>query len=141
MSYIGEKKIKGVIETGEKTHGGEPLVRVEFKDGTAEFLAKKMCDATQTEKAVDLTVLRDRRMEPVLTETLALLRDWGVKIGELQYFSARLNQSLDENSTEAMRVLWSQHMPKPKELDDVDFVTIDRVLRNRKVTAQEVLNE
>lgn len=128
--FIGEKQIKFVSETGEKTPTGTDIVRVEYQDDTIEHFSKLMFEKIVSEEKCDLTKLRDKRLTPVVELVLTILRDWGVKIGELPYFGALINQSLQYNSDEALIKLVSKYMPKPKSLDDVDYITVDRILRD-----------
>jgi len=133
--YIGSKKIKETVETEEKTPSGFNLIEVEFEDGTKEWFSPLMFNKIVSEESCDVSILRDRRISPVIEVMLTILRDWGIKMGELPYLSVLLNQSLDFNQREAMQELWSQWMPKPLSLDDVDMITVDRVLKSIKKDA------
>lgn len=128
--FIGPKKIKTTEMTDEKTISGNDIIMVVYEDGSEEHFSKMMYDRIVTKKSCDLSELRDKRVFPVVEVALALFRDWGLKTGELQYFSALLNKSLDFNSSQAYTLLVSKYMPKPNSMDDVDFITIDRILRN-----------
>lgn len=127
--YIGEKKLIGASETETKTYGGQPILEVMYEDGTKEYMSKPMYDSVVSDKPCDATELRTKRIEPVVVAVITLLRDWGMKVGETPYFSALLNQSLNANTDEALKLMWGQFMPKPNDLDNVDLVTIDRVLK------------
>ena len=128
--YVGEKQVKQAVMTEEKTPTGIEIVKIEFEDGTAEHFSKLMYEKIVSDEKCDLTKLRDKRMEPVVTIVLGVMRDWGVKIGELPYFASLLNLSLNNNSDQALFKLVSKYMPKPSSLDDIDYVTIDRILRD-----------
>ena len=137
--FIGKKSIKEKIELDEKTPGEVSLVQVIFEDGTSERISRLMYDKIVSETQCDDSDLRDKRIFPIVEELLKLLRDWGIKVNELSYMSAVLNRSLDANLKEATNELWSQWMSKPASPDDVDLVTVDRVLRNQKKTLEDVL--
>jgi hypothetical protein len=130
--FIGEKQVKFVSKTEEKTETGAEIIKVEYEDGTLEHFSKLMFEKIVSDEKCDLTKLRDKRLTPVVELVLTILRDWGVKIGELPYFAALINQSLQYNSDQALIKLISEYMPKPQSLDDVDYITIDRILRNGK---------
>lgn len=130
--FIGEKKIKSSGKTKEKTPGGVTIMRVEFEDGVVEHFSDLMFGQVVSDESCDLTALRDKRMTPVVEIVLAAMREWGVKVGELPYFSALLNQSLQHNSDQALLKLVGGYMPKPLSLDEVDYVTIDRILKDEK---------
>ncbi len=137
--FIGGRKIKQATETIEKTAGGFSLVQVEYEDKTIEWVSSKMLEKVVSDKSCDASELRDKRVTPIVQEILAMLRDWGIKLGELPYMSALLNQSLDFNQREAILELWSKWMPKPSSPDEVDFITVDRVLKSKRLTLNDVI--
>lgn len=139
-TYIGEKEVTvTTYGTEEKTPGGVSIITVEYADGGIEKLSKLMYDATATGEPCDASALRDRRVFPVVSAVAGLMRDWGLKVGETPYFASVLNHSLNENVEEATKELWAQHMPKPASLDDVDLVTVDRILTARRPTLGDLL--
>ncbi len=129
MAFIGEKEIKTMVETGELTPGGTKLVEIEYQDGLKERLSKLMYDQIVSEERCSLEALRDKRCQPVVAIVMGAFREWGVKVGELNYISALLNRSIEFNENAATCALWSSWMPHPLSTDDVDMVTIDRVLK------------
>lgn len=139
--FIGKKKVKETRETEEKTPGNSPILEVAYEDGTVERFSKIMYDQIISEESCDESVLRDKRIHPVVGTVLAILREYGVKVGETPYLSALLNQSLNSNVEEATKELWSNFMPLPLSLDDVDLVTIDRVLKSKKKTLNDVIGK
>lgn len=128
--FIGPKQVRVWEVVEDKTPGGKEIVKVEFEDDTVEFLAKIMFDVVVSDEACDETKLREKRVNPIVETLLSVLCEWGIKTGELTYMSALLNKSLDFNSNAALIKLVSVWMPKPNSLDDVDFVTIDRILKS-----------
>ena len=122
MKYIGEKQIS-------KTFEDQDMVLVEYVDGTKETLAKIMFDEIVSEEKCDLTTLRDKRVRPVVAHVLAIMRAWGIKTGEVGYFSLLLNQSLQANEEAAIKHLWKEFIPTIETLDDIDLVAVDRVLK------------
>ena len=130
VKFIGPKKVKNTAITEEITPGGIPIVEVEYEDGVKEWFSSKMFEKIIASESCDESTLRDKRVHPVVGEMQVLLREWGIKLGELPYMSIILNQSLDFNQKSALQELWSKWMPKPQSLDDVDLITIDRVLKS-----------
>ena len=131
--YIGEKKVLTIMDSGLKTSGDIPIMEIEYEDGTKELLSSFMADKIISETACDLTVLREKRIQPVVEEVLKLLRDWGIKLNELPYMSLLLNQSLDFNQKEALLKVWSAWGAKLQSPEDVDLITIDKVLRSQTI--------
>lgn len=126
--YIGTKKIKQHKVTGQTTYDGSPIVEVTYQDGTVEWFSRKMFDEIKSKKSCTVDELRDKRVAPVVQECLSSMREWGLKISELGYFSALLQNSLEYNRNAALTALWGEWMPRPLSADDVDLVAVDRVL-------------
>ena len=130
MKYIGHKQIKTTKEGG-KTPNGIEVVEVFYEDNTKEFLSKLMYDKIVSEEACDLTQLRDKRLEPLVKETLAVLRNWGIKLSELTAFYALLNLSMQNNEKEALLELWREAIPTLQDPDDIDLINVDLVLKRK----------
>ena len=128
--YIGNRKVKSVKETQNKTAGGINILEVHFEDRIEKF-SKLMFDNIVSEKPCNLTELRDKRVDPVVQIVLAVLREWGIKVGELDNIMLKVNQSLNYNNNQALLKLLGQWMPDPKSLDDVDLLTLDDILRDK----------
>jgi len=127
--FLGQKKVKEAIETEEKTPGGNPILLVKYEDETEEHIPKVMYDEVVSRKSCSLEDLRDKRCRPVVAQMLSLMSEWGIKLSELGYVSALLNQSLDFNKENAICALWADWMPRPNAGDEVDLCTVDRVLK------------
>lgn len=139
--FIGEKKIKEAKENGEFTPGQNPIMRVEYENGEVEHYSKLMYEQIVSDASCQLDALREKRVRYVVAATLALFREYGVRAGDTPYISVLLNQSLNDNLESATKMLWAEWMPKPLALDDVDFVTVDRVLKSKKQTLNDVLQK
>lgn len=138
--FIGPKEIKNTEPSGEKTLGGIDIIKVTYVDGKIELISDIMYQKIVSEESCDLSELRDKRVQPVVEVILLIMREWGVKLGELGYISALLNKSLDFNKDSAIQELFSNWMPRPLSLDEVDLVTVDRILKSRKQTLDDVIN-
>lgn len=129
--FIGQKEIKEIKTLKEKTDTGINIIEVTFEDGTTSHYSKLMYDKIASEEKCDESELRDKRIIPVLQIVLTTLRDWGLTPGELPYFSIKLNQSLNFNSDQALLKLIKNYGSELKSLDDLDYITIDRILRDK----------
>lgn len=137
-NYIGNKKIKNIELSDQVTHGGVNILVVTYKDDTQEQFSALMLAKVITERAIDASPLRDLRVTPVVAICLEVLRDWGIKMSELSYFATTLNQSLNYNHNQALLVLLSKWMIKPNDSEEIDLVTIDRILRDTKKPTENV---
>lgn len=132
MSYIGQRKIKEVKETEDKTPGGTPIMEVSYEDGKKESLSKLMCKEIVSDKPCDLSELRDKRVRPIVAHTLAIFREWGLRMSELSYASTLLNASLENSQRQALLELWKPFQPTIQEYDEVDLIAMDKVLKQIK---------
>lgn len=130
--FIGKKLIKSVETTTDKTPGGMEILKVTFQDDTVEQFSKVMFDKVIASERCDDTQLRDKRVKAVVEMMLIVLREWGIKVGELPLMSALINQSLNYNNDQALISLVSKYMPRPNSLDDIDLLTVDRILKDAK---------
>ncbi len=131
--FIGEKQVVDVTETQEKTPNGSPILSIEYKDGTKELIPTLMFDRVVSDKSCDISVLRDKRVQPIVEEVLKVLRDWGLRLSELQHLSLLMNQSIAFNQTQALvEVLSKYTSTKLLSPEDVDMLTIDRILKEIK---------
>lgn len=121
--YIGDKEIKD-YQCNELT------CEITYSDGKTETLAKIMFDEIVSEEKCDATTLRDKRVRPVVAQVLGVMRLWGIKTGEVGYFSALLNQSLEHNESEALKHLWKGVNSTLQSLDDISLVDVDLVLKS-----------
>lgn len=127
--YVGDKRITALDEILGTTPTGHKIYQVTFKDGSQEYISELMLEKVATDRSKNPSELRDLRVFPVVQVVLAVLRDWGIKMSELPYFSAVLNQSLDTNHKQALNQLFAAWMPKPRDPEDIDLITIDRILK------------
>ena len=140
MQYVGKKEVISVKED-LASNLETPTVVVDYVDGTSEILSKLMYDRIVSETSCDETELRNKRVVPVVEELLEVLRNWGIKLSELSYLSILLNTSLEENGKKAIIMLWSKYMPRPAAPDDVDLITVDRVLKEEKKTLKDIIQK
>jgi len=133
--YIGEKQIVQAIQD-------KSVYTIEYADGTKELLSQLMIDKVVSDEPCDLTALRDKRLAPIVEETLKVLRNWGLKMSELQQFSLLLSNSIDFNEKKALVEVLNEYtgsqMLSP---DEMDMLTIDKILKNSKTLNINVPNE
>src|SRR3990167_6329154 len=129
--FIGPKQIKETKDGG-KTLNGIEVIEIFYEDNTKEILSKLMYDKIVSEESCDLTQLRDKRLEPLVKETLTVLRNWGIRLSELTQFYALLNLSMGNNEKEALLELWHDVIPTLQDPDDVDLINIDLILKRKK---------
>ena len=134
--YIGEKQIKKVTTISKETLIDVGIASVEYMDNSKETFSYLMMDRVVSDEPCDVTALRDKRLEPIVEGVLNVLRDWGLKMSELPQFSVLLSQSLDFNEKQALVEILNQYTgSKMLSPDDMDMLTIDKVLKEIKPNA------
>lgn len=124
--FIGPKKIKNQELKGD-------FVELEYEDGTKEILTVLMFHKISSLESCDLTALRDKRVLPVVAIILGVLKDWGIKLSELPYLGAVLNESWRKSEEEALKLLWKNYNPSLETINDIDLTMVDRVLKEKSV--------
>jgi regulator of PEP synthase PpsR (kinase-PPPase family) len=132
--WLGDKQIK-FIETAEPSKSGVELVTVVFNDGSREQYAKMMLEqeGVATPQIQDLTEFRDKRVLPAVKDILKLLRDYNVRIDEVDYLMQKAFTSINMNLQEAETVFWGV-----KRLGQQTLVQVDDVLLGKKTTLNDV---
>src|SRR3990167_714724 len=128
--FIGPKQIKETKDGG-KTLNGIEVIEIFYEDNTKEIFSKLMYDKIVSKESCDLTQLRDKRLDPLVKETLTVLRNWGIKLSELTSFYALLNLSMGNSEKEALLELWQEIVPTLQDPDDIDLIAVDLILKRR----------
>ena len=127
--FIGLRKIKCVEDN-------ENLITVFYEDGKSEVLSKVMFDVIVSNEACDASKLRDKRCTVIAEQVLMVMRNYGLKINEFPYLSALISTSFEENEKAALAQLWKKWNQTINHCDDVDLITMDRILKEMSNEAQ-----
>lgn len=133
--FLGNKQIKFVEEAAPSKSGVE-LVTVVFNDGSREQYSKLMLsqEGVVTPQIQDLTEFRDRRVFPVVKDILKLMRDYNLKVDEVQYLSAKVATSINVNIDKAEASFWGV-----ERLGQQTIVQVDDMLLSAQPTLNDVL--
>lgn len=133
--YLGDKQIK-FIEDAEPSKSGIELVTVVFNDGSRQQYSKLMLEqeGVVTPQIQDLSEFRDRRVFPVVKDILKLLRDYNLKVEEVDYLFGKATASININLSKAEASFWGV-----ERLGQQTLVQVDDVLLSEKPTLKDVL--
>lgn len=133
--FLGDKQIK-FVEEAEPSKSGIELMTVVFNDGSREQYSKLMLEqeGVVTPQVQDLTEFRDRRVFPVVKDILKLLRDYNLKVDEVQYLFAKTATSMNVNIDKAEASLWGV-----ERLGQQTIVQVDDVLLSAQPTLKDVI--
>ena len=113
--FIADKEIQG-HSTDDK--GWEVVV---FNDASIIRMPKKMYDVSLSVKPEDATSHRDRRVMPVVSEVVAIMMMWDIKISEVDYLFGLTSNFLNEKLEHAGAKLWQKDL-KERTINDVNDV-------------------
>jgi len=133
--FIGPDEIANTEIAKQKTYMGKERLRITFK--TKESLPKEyptvMVDAMITDKAIDLTELREKRVYPVVDQILTTLVESELTAmgqgNEVQYACGpKLTASLQQAALKVQEAIMG------KKDYEVTLLDLDTILKGRKKT-------
>jgi len=120
--YVGDKIIKEEILLIENSIR---FTIVNFEDGTKEIFGEEILEILKSDKPIDASALRDKKITFVAEKILELLLVHNVKPSEFEFLTAVLQGSLQENIKKANDILWKKQSHERTMLD------IDKILKNK----------
>lgn len=122
--YIGPLEVQAVNDTED-----EHIVRVDYTNGTWEDLNRKVYEACLSKEPYDLTTLRDRRMQLVAAAVLEALKEYNIKIDEIEYLNTLVMLSLTDNLTRANASLWRREGETQRDLANRTMLDVDKIIK------------
>lgn len=135
--YFGPNKIKTAWESKDKTYLGKPKVELEYENGETASYPLEIVEKLASDQPIDLTTLRDKRVEPVLEKILGILADSELTLDEIYYaVGPKLTASIEMSMDKCQNILW-----KGKELTSryktVTLMDMEKVLRQKSWTEKK----
>lgn len=82
-NYIEDKKVMGTsVFEGEKTPGGNEMVKVMFEDGSEEIMPKLRYEMIVTEERSDASTVQQTIQQKVGAVLFGVLHEYGILMGE-----------------------------------------------------------
>ena len=81
--YIGTKLVSHVVSEEFKTQGGGDIVTVCYADGSKELMPLVSFDLLKSSESVDLTALRDIKVNDLVKKILDVIAEHDLKMGEV----------------------------------------------------------
>jgi len=135
--YFGPNKIKTAWESKDKSDLGKPKVELEYENGETASYPLEIVEKLASDQPIDLTTLRDKRVEPVLEKILGILADSELTLDEIYYaVGPKLTASIEMSMDKCQNILW-----KGKELTSryktVTLMDMEKVLRQKSWTEKK----
>ena len=133
--FLGDKQIK-FVKDAEVSKSGVELVTVVFNDGSREQYSKLMLEqeGVVTPQIQDLTEFRDRRVFPIVSDILKLMRGYNIKVEEVDYLLQKTTTSINMNLQKAEASFWGV-----ERLGKQTIVQVDDVLLSAQPTLKDVI--
>ena len=127
--FLGDKQIK-FVEEAKPSKSGVELVTVIFNDESREQYSKLMLEqeGVVTSQIQDLTQFRDMRVLPAVKDILKILRDYNVRIDEVDYLMQKAFTSINMNLQEAECKFWGVQRLGQQTLIQVDDVLLSQAV-------------
>jgi hypothetical protein len=122
--FIADQKIKEVKDIESKTYLGSDRVEVLFEDETKEEFPKNILEAIISDEQSDLTTLRDKRVNPVLVQVIALMAEAELNLDDQNYFTSRLPSLLQMNFDKAVDKLFGKPQYKTTLRDIENIIKV-----------------
>lgn len=106
--YVGPNKILGITKEAITTPSGGEVFRVVYDNNHSELMTKRAFDLLVTEKATDLTDLRERKFRALIPQFITLMMEYDFKSMDCNPFLNRIMDSLQENFDRASNYLWTK---------------------------------
>ena len=132
--WIGEKQIDTAEPMADrKDANNNPLIKVTYIQGGIEYFSELMLKELVTDKLVDATALRVKRLQVISKEILKVFNLYGYKKAEFDHLYGLLKVSVDTSFNEALDYLWGVN---DQELSFLDLAHVlkerDKVIKDAK---------
>jgi hypothetical protein len=117
--YIGEKEIKGVIESDETK-----FVHIVFQDDTTENMTQLLFTASKSDQPIDASDLRDKQCRAVALEMMKIMHAYDITLGNVQYTTSLVLTTITELEKQGDIKKWGTERYKVK------FSELDKVLKD-----------
>src|SRR5882724_7396478 len=89
-TYLGKERVTGTA----KIEGTNDL-QIAFADGTQRVMPERRFEAEKTATPIDLTALRERRVQGIVKDLLTILLGWDMPLVDFEHVVSTLGLSLD----------------------------------------------
>jgi len=125
--YFGENKIKKISLSKEKTYLGKEKVVLSFEGLPDKVYPLEMVNAVASDKIIDLTELRERKVKPILKNLLAVLLESELVSADIGYLTgSKLIATLETLRDTAEDILWG------KDISEITLMDVEKILKKNK---------
>lgn len=125
-TFIADRQVTGVRETGKSTPGGDPILEVAFSEGNSSFIPKKRYEKTKTSSASDATTARNTLVTVVAGQTYAMLHEYGVQVKEVNAILDGVAALVQAGKDRATNILWGIEHSDDQDMNQVNAILMTK---------------
>jgi len=130
--FIGANEIDEVVPVNEKTYLGNNKLKVKFKSEKEYIYPEEVLKDIVSDEKSDDSILRDKRVNPVVEKILAILVESEITLPEINYaIGPKLTEAISEAQKRANKVLTG------KEDYELNLMDIEKILREHNKTLKK----
>jgi len=114
-TYLGKERVTGTA----KIEGTNDL-QIAFADGTQRVMPERRFEAEKTAAPIDLTALRERRVQGIVKDLLTILLGWDMPLVDFEHVVSTLGLSLDNLEKHANNLHWGKNAQYDLNMSDLD---------------------
>jgi len=130
--YIGQKKIKGTLDSGKKTPLGDMIYEVLLEDDKKILMSAKRLELSRSDKPFDLTAARDNFIKPVASLVYGMLHEYGLQIGEVGYLCQVLATLTQDGINRSNQIRWSVEDEESISLNAINEFLMEQHAKKNK---------
>lgn len=105
--YIGKNKVIGITNLDSKSPKGQTMVEIILDGNKNMITSKKVFDIIVTDKEIDDTELRERKIQPLLEEISGVIMEYDISHGDIRHLTERMANRLLFIFDKVNNLLWT----------------------------------
>jgi hypothetical protein len=123
-TYVGDKKVKGLVLTELTTPSGSQIHKILYDDGNEELMTDARWQAIRSYKQTDASKARDRLIKNAGKKMYALLMEFGPYLYEVDHILNETVRLANDATEKANNVLWGKEFSEQRSLLDVNNILL-----------------
>ena len=132
--FIGSRGVANVVDTGRKTPMGGIMLKVNFEDGSYEYMPEKRFDIIKTEAASDVNyvkgILCTHVTRDVGSAVYSMMLEFGCKLSEIDSITNQVIVMTNSGAEKASNLLWGIDYADERTLNKINDILLENVSKN-----------
>jgi hypothetical protein len=130
--FAGSDEIAEAVVLDFKTAAGSDVLEVVFKSGKKRVYTLKTLNIIATDEVSDATAISQKKLLAAVKETLDILGEYDISVGEIDMFQKQLGSNLENSFNRATSFMWfkdkEEFVPNFNPMYDVSFLMAQKYL-------------